>query len=500
LATFLPSSPSLVESVVYSGWRRRLFVIALEQFAVALAVVFAGAIVMLLLGTQILAWYWLLLLAATGLILGVWRIRHQMPARYKVAQLLDERLALNDSLSTAWFLRSSPDLLDGPIARAQLAYAEEIAARVRPVKAFPLGGRQSWAITGALAAVVFGLFGVRYFVHSSMSLRPGLISLHFGGGAEDDPAAAKAEEKKTPTMTRRAGETRELASGTHQDSQSAWNQQPSTPTDPKSEQNPSTPQSGQSSNPQAGNRNDSKEQQSAANSEKQDGQPGTEQNKDQQSASREPSEQQQGNSRDQNASAQPSSQGLLDKMKEALSGMMAKMRQNSSSQDARQQARNSSGSKSTQSQGSSQKDEKAQSQSAQNGDSSQDAQATAQASAMEKAQAAAGASSDEKAQEKGSDPQSGAGRQDGAKSIKDAEQLKAMGKLAEIIGKRSASLTGEMSIEKPSGPQQLQTQYSDRLGQHADLGGEINRDQVPLEYQQYVREYMNQIHKQANAQ
>lgn len=72
-----------------------------------------------------------------------------------------------------------------------------------------------------------------------------------------------------------------------------------------------------------------------------------------------------------------------------------------------------------------------------------------------------------------------------------------MGKLAEIIGKRSASATGDVMVENPSGKQRLQTDYSQRQGQHSDLGGEINRDEVPLMYQQYVRDYMTQVRRQA---
>ena len=74
-----------------------------------------------------------------------------------------------------------------------------------------------------------------------------------------------------------------------------------------------------------------------------------------------------------------------------------------------------------------------------------------------------------------------------------------MGKLAEIIGKRSASLTGDMTVETPSSKQQLKTAYSQKTGQHQDLGGEINRDEVPLADQQYVRDYMDEVHKQAKA-
>ena len=51
----------------------------------------------------------------------------------------------------------------------------------------------------------------------------------------------------------------------------------------------------------------------------------------------------------------------------------------------------------------------------------------------------------------------GIGSQDGSKENHAAEQLKAMGKISEIIGRRSATVTGETSIEVQSGNQQLHT-------------------------------------------
>ena len=70
-----------------------------------------------------------------------------------------------------------------------------------------------------------------------------------------------------------------------------------------------------------------------------------------------------------------------------------------------------------------------------------------------------------------------------------------MGKLADLIGKRSAQLTGEMTVETSSGKQQLRTQYSQKLGEHSDSGGEINRNEVPPIFQRYVREYMEEVRK-----
>ena len=70
-----------------------------------------------------------------------------------------------------------------------------------------------------------------------------------------------------------------------------------------------------------------------------------------------------------------------------------------------------------------------------------------------------------------------------------------MGKLSEIIGKRSASITGEMTIESQSGPQQLKTAYARSDAKHAATSGDIARDEVPVELQSYVQKYFEQVRK-----
>jgi len=70
-----------------------------------------------------------------------------------------------------------------------------------------------------------------------------------------------------------------------------------------------------------------------------------------------------------------------------------------------------------------------------------------------------------------------------------------MGKISELIGKRSQNVSGEMMVEVSSGKQQLKTQYSNRSASHAEAGGDINRDEVPLAYQQYVLRYFEEIRK-----
>jgi hypothetical protein len=96
-------------------------------------------------------------------------------------------------------------------------------------------------------------------------------------------------------------------------------------------------------------------------------------------------------------------------------------------------------------------------------------------------------------------PGSGIGRQDGSKDLRAAQQEKAMGKLSEVIGKRSANVSGEMTVEVQSGSQQLKTGYTQKSAQHAATGGDASRDEVPLDLQPYVSGYFDEIRKQPAA-
>jgi hypothetical protein len=87
------------------------------------------------------------------------------------------------------------------------------------------------------------------------------------------------------------------------------------------------------------------------------------------------------------------------------------------------------------------------------------------------------------------------GSQDGAKDLKAAEQLKAMGKLSEIIGKRSATVTGETTIEVQSGDQQLRTAYSNKTAAHGEADSDVSRDEIPVALQPYVQQYFEQVRK-----
>src|ERR1039457_4458601 len=94
-------------------------------------------------------------------------------------------------------------------------------------------------------------------------------------------------------------------------------------------------------------------------------------------------------------------------------------------------------------------------------------------------------------------PGSGIGSQDGDKAIRNAEQLAAMGKISEILGKRAATVSGEATVEVQSTRQQLRTPYAQRGAEHTQSGAEISRDEVPVALQPYVQQYFEELRKQA---
>jgi hypothetical protein len=496
------SGQSRVRQVIEEAFRRSSLVLVVEHSAIALAAVFGGLILLLLLGTQIFDGRWLLVVALAGAAIMFVRVRGRILSRYRVAQLLDRRLDLHDSLSTAWFLLESPGA--GGFAQAQIERAEQTAENVKPAAVFPFVWRRAWALAGALFAVAFGLFALRYLVTSSLSLKQALIPLSFplpaevlerignlaGGNSLDHKNELKAS---LPNAERRASDGSEPSDRASNRAESAGKRGEGN-SDRHAPKTQDLHQGGTQQGQSADRANSSDQTQSPAIDKPRpdqaaNGRPSS----DNQSAGKESSEEH----------APQNSSSLLDRMKDALSGLMAKMRQDEgktkTSERSPQQQSGEQAAENRSRNGQTQQNSRSPQQS-DGQDRQQNSLGQQGAQASEKPAAAQSHASDASANRKGADSQSGIGRQDGEKSLREADQLRAMGKLDEIIGKRSASLTGDMTVETRSGHQTLQTQYSGRVGSHADLGGEIDRDEVPVALQQYVREYMEQVRKQANSQ
>jgi len=492
------SDLSRVEKVVRSAWERRLLVLAVERTAIAVAVVLGALVLMLLVGTQVLDGRWLLLLAALGIGLVVFQVRQRLVEHYRVAQVLDRRLQLADSLSTAWYLLTKSGQHRDVIADYQIKTANSAAQQVDLAAAFPFTGRRLWLIAGALALVAASLFSLRYFVSHSLSLEHSLIPLQlsdvFERGDKDSEEAKKQREEAQGADSPHSQKNTQKSDGQKDAKEPPRDQQP--PLAPGN-----TPGGGQNPNEPAEMR-EAKDLQDQQNKEHSEGPSGSAQQKSGEKqgddGEKSASDSQKPSSEDA-ANSPKSSNSMLDRMKDALSSLAEKMRPGS--QNKQSDSQKQSGEDQKNDQQASSKESAAQQQAAANRESS-DQQQSSQGQAQgqqtqEKNRAGQGKSPDQSSDKTNAEAHSGIGSQDGDKATKDAEQLKAMGKLAEIIGKRSASATGDVMVENPSGKQKLQTDYSQRQGHHSDLGGEINRDEIPLMYQQYIREYMSQVRRQA---
>jgi hypothetical protein len=480
---------SSVETVVKRGWRRRLLVLAVDQSAIVLALVLAGLSLLIVLGTQILAWQWLLFLAGVGTALAIYGVRRRMADAYQVAQMMDEHLALNDSLSTAWFLKTKP-AESGAAADFQLMRAEELARAADPAAAFPFERRRAWVVTAVLFALAFGLFSARYLVTRQLSLQHTFLPLavtqvfeyvrHGGAKADRDgrqQAGGLQEKVVPPGVLGPDGKTPNKSANAEQGQKAGQS-----PADGAAEKNENAP--GQ-------NAQQAKAGEGKSGDQKRNGEQSSAQNGQNQEAGKDSTS---GDKQDAQNSGQQKSSSMMDRMRDALSSVMSKLKPQSSKTPQQASQKSSDGQKGDNE--ASNKDQKGEGQ--KDGGKEQSAQeqnsGEQQGQGAAKSQASQGKDSAQSSDKKGSDAQSGVGHSDGDKELKAAEQAKAMGKLAEIIGKRSASLTGDMQIE-PSGKQRLQTDYTHQTAQHADLGGEINRDEVPVEDQEYVREYMELVRK-----
>jgi hypothetical protein len=188
----------------------------------------------------------------------------------------------------------------------------------------------------------------------------------------------------------------------------------------------------------------------------------------------------------------------MNKMKDAVSSLMAKMKPSEGSERSPQSStRNAAAPEQDQSPsetGPSQ-NQTSTSQSARS-NSQADSKNNQQGQATELAQSSQNRTSASSDHPGGDQAKSGIGKQNGSKELKESEERQAMGKLAQIIGKRSQDVSGQMMVEVPSGKEQLRTTYSGRVVDHSDTGGEINRDEIPLAFQEYIREYMERIHRE----
>lgn len=483
--------------------RRTLTQLILDHGNVALCAALGGLILLMLTGTQVLDWYWPVLLLLVFFGIGMWRLRGRIPNEYQLAQTVDDRLGLHDSLSTALFFSQPVEARAHPdIVSAQRRQAEQAAADVDPVVASPLALPRMAYSTIALFAVAASLLALRYGLSGSLDLRQPLVHIPFDAFLSQPEVVAKNKafpKQKMPDgletvavpadNLEQTGEKKNAMEDEAARSESIEADQPATKGANQAKSEKGTGQEG-------GEKTDA--------SEKGEGNPGGDDRSQKDGSSSDKAGKQNskspGQGNNQSNSNQNENSNLMDKMRDAMANMLSRMRMSPQAQEGGQKNMssnqgNSQAGATKQQQG--KKGSPAPGKSQGEGQQQSDQEGEQQGEGASKNQMASnrtdGATDKQAAQE----GKSGAGKQDGEKDIKTAEQQAAMGKISELLGKRAKDLTGEVMVEVSSGRQQLKTQYVQRNTGHADTGGEISRDEVPAAYQQFVQQYFEEIRKPA---
>jgi hypothetical protein len=476
----------------------------LSQCANAFSAALIAFILLLLVGTEVLNWKWALAIPVAAAALGIYRARRRTPRLYEVAQAIDRRLSLADTLSTAvFFHENAAGSQAAPgVRQFQFERAERMSQSIDIRQAVPFTMPRAAYLMAALLLVASSLFALRYGISRNLDLRPPLAQvLQEEFGWKPKTQAARDARRKTPPPAESSQDENGAAADNqnrqglpepdaalNNDSQSAG-QQPSDrdtanpKADPKQQADSGNQKSGDEGDAQAEEKSDSSTDPSDS---------------PQQGGNGKQDQAQSGNKQDANSGENSS---LLSKMKDAVQNLLSRVKPQQGSQGSQQQGSAGQGQKQP---GSGKQNGGKQQQSAKNGQPSGEQQGDAQEgqagdeakTAQDQQGKGAGKSDTHQASKQ---PGSGIGSQDGDKSIKQAEQLAAMGKISQILGKRSANISGESTVEVQSTSQQLKTQYVQRGGRHTQGGAEINRDEIPVTLQPYVEQYFEQVRKQTPA-
>ena len=450
-----------IDELLTKGRQRVLCHLILDKAALALTIVMGGALVLLLVGTQILDWYWLALLAVAGLGAGLYQLRDKVPSLYRVAQRIDRKLGLADALSTAFHFGGTSDPRRDSLFQLQRQSAERSVSQVDLKAALPYSRSRFLLPAGALAAAALGLFVVRYAITGSLDLRGSMVAL-----AADSFFSTPVELAKNDPKKGKINPQEEQANPEAEEQPKEEEKLPEDMMEPKDD--PSDSQSGDEQGKQNEKQDQQKDGSDSGDNHDQDSQDQPNTDKEGKQDGKE------GNSKKDSS--------MMDKLRDALANLM-----NKNKSDANKQSQ--------------QKDQKGQQQKADSGDK-QESQNGGESASNEQGQQQDQADRQKSEAKGGENPQkpnqeasSSQGDKIGDKTIKNTEALQAMGKISELMGKRAEKVQGEVLIEVGQTKQQLKTAWSSRQANHGEGGGEIHRDEVPLMYQQFVEKYFEELRK-----
>lgn len=473
-----------IASLVEAARRRLLAQYGVRDGLWAAAIALAGPVLLFTLGFDAFPSILLWLFVAGGLVWGFTHWRRSQPDDYQVAQILDRRVGAEDQISTAWYF-SRADAASSEAAPLQQELARRAAGHVDVGAAFPfVWPRATWA-AGGMLALCLALLGVRLAVQEQLDLKAPLAPMLFPSLARtaEQPLEAladpqrKASEQEALALDRQ-GETEEPA-----------------PEDEKKNDALQVP----SGEEQAADAFEMPEVEGLSAGEEigdemadnqGEGQPGDESGASEKGA--ETGNEQASNEDSSSGDWSEESNNLLDRLKDAFKNMMDNM-----SMEPPQTAQGEQGQEQQQGQGE-------QSSEGQQGQAQAEAGAQASDAQMEGGEPGEG-EPQQTAQGQGSSDTNEAGNQgeaasasgaaEGSKDLAEAlaEQKAAMDALEEFYMKRAEEIQGEIMVETTETEQTAETPYRNVAGRHADRGGAVSRDEIPLAYQRYIENYFRNL-------
>ena len=472
--------------------RRRLLTNALAVAgAYGASAAMAMAVLVLLAGTDIVAWRWVAAVSAATFAAGIATRWRRGPSLYETAQLLDRRLHLADTLSTALFywVPGTARRGDEETRCCQREQARRAAETVDLRAALPVRiPRPARFAFVALALLAAGVALLRYRADGRLDLhRPVTTIQSWILGAKRE--LAKLEHDLDRRARNRGDASRQ--DGGREVSDSSGHDEAGAERSGANEAAPPTADLAEKAE-KPGNGDRSAQRTAAAESrQQQDRQQGS----DNPAASGEGSaaSRQQSQSSTQSAGQPGTGSSLLAKLSDSLANLASALK----SQPGNRRANDS---RSDHASGNNQR----------NGNNPT-AEARARGEAAESQSRAAGAPEDSSspgaavnAMSDQSDPigqhsGSGAGSNDGNKDVQLAKQLEAMGKISVILGKRSQNVTGNATVEVASGRSVLKTPYQQRDARHAAVESPEERDWIPMEFQGCVQQYFRELRKRSGA-
>ncbi|MCC6293239.1 MAG: hypothetical protein IT164_11365 [Bryobacterales bacterium] len=492
------TEPSALMNLVEAARRRALAHRVAGHAMTGACAALGGAALVLIAGSDLFDWRWLVLLFSAGAGWSAWRTMRSLPGPYEVAQEIDRRMELSDTLSTAYYFGGEDrrGQVNGELWRLQRVRAEEASRGLEAAAVFPWGLPRRTYLAGALIVGLSGLLMVRYGLLGTLDVRAPMVrglSQYFTPGKEragkkDGGGRKQGESPMSIPLDEQGEEAKELSAA----SPDALSEVTTPDVNAGVETRDLLKSMTKEIKAQAEEGDAMEEDAEGDRQARGEGKDGGSDSSESASPDGQKGVPQEAKNGQQGKEGNNSS--LMDKMRDAMANLLAKMKlpqQGTQKQGGQQKGAQGGG----EMQGKKGSQQKGQTQG--KGSPADDAEGADEGQPSEQAQSGQGKGGD-KGSEQQAQPsqQSGMGKQDGEKEIRDAEQARAMGKISEIFGKRAENMKGEMMVEvKSSRQQQLRTAYSDRRGAHRESGGEIHRDEVPLDLQHYVQQYFENVRK-----